>query len=130
MKVRFDKYEACGAYHWRECDKKQPGNIYNPALEARYRVLVNKIIPSERLMDVGCGDGYLLNLAHKKFREAVGVEYEESGVKLARKMLSGMNHISIHSASCYDLTGIQGYFDCVTMADVIEHLDEPHVALE
>jgi 2-polyprenyl-3-methyl-5-hydroxy-6-metoxy-1,4-benzoquinol methylase len=62
--VYFDKYDAGGAYHWAECDRRYANwKRYNPALDARYEVTTRKIRSlglRGSLLDVGCGDGKLM----------------------------------------------------------------------
>lgn len=127
--MKFDKYENIGAYHWNECNKYAPGNIYNPALEARYSVVVNKVVRKEKALEVGCGDGYLINLVSNYFDEVHGVDDEESAIKLARIMLANNRNCIVNKGSCYELKYHDESFDTVFMADVIEHLTYPEMAL-
>lgn len=122
----FDKYEAKGAYHWRECDRRS--REFNPPLAARYELVVKRA-PAGRVLDVGAGDGYLAGRLAARCREVEAVEYEPSGVALASDMLADLGNVSVRQGSTYSLDYADAGFDGVVMADVIEHLDAPGAAV-
>jgi 2-polyprenyl-3-methyl-5-hydroxy-6-metoxy-1,4-benzoquinol methylase len=83
-----------------------------------------------RLLDVGAGNGSICCELFKRGFEAVGVEYDEKGVEIAR-----LHHPGIHF---YNF-GVQDdplallkeeeqrKFDAVISTEVIEHLFSPHL---
>ena len=83
----FDKYRTTGAYHWAE---GSPFNLrYNAPLIARYRSVLRRIpAGASRILDVGCGDGYLTYLIAKSNPRAriTGIDDEESGIGQANAM--------------------------------------------
>jgi len=121
----FEKYADKGAYHWRECDRGS--NEYNPPLAARYQAVVKRA-PRGRVLDVGAGDGYLSGQLSLVCREVEALEYEESGVEIARRMLAGHPNVTVRQGDSYVLPYEDAVFDGVVMADVIEHLDRPAAA--
>ncbi|MCI0586272.1 MAG: class I SAM-dependent methyltransferase [Planctomycetes bacterium] len=125
--TRFDKYQVRGAYHWEECER---GSLrYNPPLEARYRVLADRVPDGARVLDLGCGDGFLMGLVGTRFRSVTGLDYEHEGLQLARMMLSGREGTEFVQGSCHDLPFACRSFDVVMLADVIEHLARPDSCL-
>ncbi len=126
--VAFGKYAASGAYHWEECERRS--RLYNPPLFARYEVLVKRITDASRVLDVGCGDGYLMGRVSPRSREVFGVESDRSGVELARHMLRPFTNCSVVQGNCYSLPFREGFFDTILLADVIEHLEEPDLCLQ
>ena len=124
--IKFDKYEAMGAYHWQECDRRSAQ--FNPPMVARYEVVVRRT-PTGRVLDVGAGDGYLSGRLSARCREVIAIEYETLGVKLARQMLAERTNVTIHQGDVYALPFEDRSFDAVVMADVIEHLYEPELAV-
>lgn len=123
----FRKYKDRGAYHWDWADRSS--KHYAPAAEARYELIADQIQHCGRLLDIGCGDGFLMGLAASTCELVVGIDPEPSGVALAR------NKLATHPV-CHPLVGSgvalpspEESFDAVTLADVIEHLDDPHATL-
>jgi 2-polyprenyl-3-methyl-5-hydroxy-6-metoxy-1,4-benzoquinol methylase len=126
----FDKYQRNGIYHWRQTERNWFNSQFNPALVARYTILCQLIPPyTSRVLDVGCGDGYLMHLLLTEHADEVcGVDNNWQGVSLAHQQLSRRNyrgHWSVVSASGDLLPMPADYFDMVTFADVIEHLVLP-----
>jgi len=127
--VYFDKYDARGAYHWAECDRRiRNWKQYNPALDARYELTVDAIRQlgvRGRLLDVGCGDGYLMSRVARWMDAVIGVDSEESAISLARQHLRECGNCEAIHTTCYDLPFPDASFEIVTSADVIEHLKDP-----
>src|SRR5262245_26036215 len=127
LAVAFDKYEAMGAYHWRECDHRS--RDFNPPLVARYEAILRRVPPG-RVIDVGAGDGCLAGRLSTRCREVVALEYEPAGVALATQMLRDHANVTVREGSAYRIPFADSAFDGVLMADVIEHLEDPRKAVE
>ncbi|MBI1870492.1 MAG: class I SAM-dependent methyltransferase [Chlamydiae bacterium] len=125
----FNKYEMMGDYHWRECNRNSKN--YNPPLEARYGAILKRI-PSglNRILDVGCGDGYLLAQASRFAARVIGIEFEKEGAALAAKKLGSHSHCFVLRGSCYQLPFGKRSFDIILLSDVIEHLDNTDLCLQ
>lgn len=126
--VPFDKYDKFGAYHWKECDRRYANYLaYNPALEARYQIVVDRVraLGGERLLDVGCGDGCLMGKLAPWVRQVVGIDSETAAIGLAREMLRPYPNCEVIHRACYDLPFDNGSFDVAISTDVIEHLEDP-----
>src|SRR5215813_1467196 len=95
----FDKYRTTGAYHWAE---GSPLNWrYNAPLIARYRSVLRRIpAGATRILDVGCGDGYLSYLIakHNPRAHITGIDDEASGIRQADSMTarSGLKNLEFH----------------------------------
>lgn len=124
--ILFDKYELMGAYHWKECDRNS--KEYNPPLVARYNMIAKRV-NGGCVLDIGAGDGFLSGLVAKKCDSVIAIEYESSGAKLARSMLSKFENVEVIQGDSYLLPFTDHQFDWVLMADVIEHLDQPDKAV-
>jgi SAM-dependent methyltransferase len=125
--VAFDKYNKQGAYHWEECNRSA-GLFYNPSLEARYKLLVEKVTRiknAKNLLDVGCGDGYLVAQMSPLLKMVIGVEFEGRAIDLAKEKLIRFPNCKLFRGSCYDLPFEDDSFDIVFLTDVIEHLEDP-----
>jgi SAM-dependent methyltransferase len=120
---RFAKYDQSGAYHWQEMERNSPQ--YNPPLEARYKMVIKRLDVAGRVLDLGCGDGYVMNLARRNCRSVIGIDPEKTGVRLASSKLHGLPNCRVIQADGYLLPFAAESFDAVLMADVIEHLEAP-----
>lgn len=131
---KFDKYNRVGAYHWQQADSHWRNSQFNPLLVARYKTLL-RFMPSGigYVLDVGCGDGYLMHLllavgAGKVF----GIDNNWLGIQLASQQLAEHDRNGswlVALASSDKLPISDNQFDVVMLADVIEHLMEPESAL-
>lgn len=133
MTTTFDKYQQAGAYHWRQASRGWWNREFNPLLVARYAALL-RLVPAKtrRLLDVGCGDGYLMHLLlDGQGRTIYGVDTDRTGVRLAQQQLARHHpqRWSVLVASADRLPVSDAAFDIVTLADVIEHLEQPEAIL-
>ncbi len=74
-----------------------------------------------RLLDVGCGPGFLLSTARDRGWQVRGVELNEWAVRFARDELD----LDVHVGALEDAGLGGGELDAVTMMDLIEHVPEP-----
>ena len=125
--IPFSKYDDTGAYHWDECERYS--RRYNPPLEARYRAIAKRITQASRVLDVGCGDGYLMSLVSPRCGQVLGIDTELTGVKLAASKLRQFPNCNVTWASSYELPFRDRCFEVVLLADVIEHLENPGTCL-
>lgn len=73
-----------------------------------------------RLLDVGCGLGFLLEGLGERFEAAVGLEYDPSSLLVNRSR--GLNLMVRGSA--WQLPFREGAFDVVLCSEVLEHLPD------
>jgi 2-polyprenyl-3-methyl-5-hydroxy-6-metoxy-1,4-benzoquinol methylase len=89
--------------------------------------LVQKFISTRgRILDIGCATGNFINNAKDKGWEVTGIEFVEQAAETARQRYGlDVKHGSIETVNLQ-----QGYFDVITLWDVLEHLPSPTTALD
>ena len=127
----FGKYERFGAYHWREVEHLP--TRHNAVLTARYRVLLDAMDPGARyVLDIGCGDGTLTYRLAERAGTVCGVDDSLLPLRLARNEFdrrSAHRRPLLTNADARQLPFADEAFDCVVMADVIEHIDAPDAVM-
>ena len=83
------------------------------------------IRPGERLLDVGCGIGYLSGLASSCGAQIVGIDMSRKALVHAREQLLG----GFVAGGAGVLPFADDSFDKVIFADVIEHVPDDRMAL-
>ncbi len=101
-----------------------PGNpkatILIPAQLNRLFHTINLIPPNFRILDVGCGDGWLPRFLYhlKPEQEIVGVDIEEDLIKFARKRHPKDIKFCLPNE-------LKGKFNMILMCEVLEHIENP-----
>ena len=113
-------------YHAFDFSEKDFGVVYKirSRLEAKRLLSWCKGLPNEaRILDVGCGDGFHLNLLKNYGRKTwrlEGVDLDKRAVEMAEK--SGLK---VHLGSIETLRLPENAFDLAFMIQTIEHLEKP-----
>jgi 2-polyprenyl-3-methyl-5-hydroxy-6-metoxy-1,4-benzoquinol methylase len=78
-----------------------------------------------RLLDVGCAAGYFLQVGYERGWDVYGVEPSACVADYARSHLK----LNVFGGTLMDAGFPSGFFDVVTMWDVLEHMVDPHTEL-
>lgn len=109
------------------------GQIYGEASDLRVHVLeqnhrslydVEKFVRPGRLLDVGCGLGYLLEAARARGWDATGVDPSPFSVAQARA-----KGFEAHRGLLHELNLPAASFDAISLLQVVEHLIDPRALL-
>jgi acetyltransferase-like isoleucine patch superfamily enzyme len=100
------------------CSVSATPEKYWPYINQRAAFGANYLKPTDLVLDIGSGEGYLTNIFKDKCRHIIGLDYSEEAVQLAR------NHFSLdcHHMVCTDLKFESESFDKVTCFEVLEHI--------
>ena len=93
-------------------------------VEAKFdRVLAHlaRYVQPGRLLDVGCGPGFLLTAARARGWDGVGIDLNEWAVGYGRDELG----LDLRLGELADAGFKDGEFDALTMMDLIEHVPDP-----
>jgi len=84
-----------------------------------------------RVLDIGCGNGYLLSLLARRRPELrlFGLEMSELVANAGARTSAEGQPISFVRGSALNVPFADGHFDLVIMSEVVEHLKEPAVGL-
>lgn len=88
---------------------------------ARRLKLIRKYKPSGRLLDIGCGLGYFLNVAESEGFEVYGLDLSSYAVEACRSRFDGRVKQGLLEPDAFP----EKMFDVVTMFDLFEHVYHP-----
>jgi len=125
--IDFDKYRRFGAYHW-EMVRSHPDYL------RRVEVVCAHVKATDRVLDLGCGDGAYLYFVAPRCRHVTGVDGDEAAIRCATTELSkhGVGNCTVLRSTFRDLPGLlpaNERFDLVYSMDCIEHLVDPYELL-
>lgn len=94
-------------------NEKRPNEIFD--------TVSSTLKEGNRILDVGCGDGYFALYVKDKFRRSYGAEIAEEVAHIAQKQGVFTTIMDLNSSLSYK----DNTFDAVTCLEVIEHLLNP-----
>jgi len=94
--------------------------LHHHLSERKIISLLKEMSPSIKVLDIGCGDGYYLNVLSKMgFQHVQGVDPSHSFIERCRK-----RGFSVRQKSLDELSE-NGQFDLILLMQVLEHLEDP-----
>jgi ubiquinone/menaquinone biosynthesis C-methylase UbiE len=110
--------------HTRMIDKYNSEPHFRPENQAKVREVIKNLAGrsgGNRLLDLGCGTGFVLNLARDLFRELHGVDVTPA---MLEKVDTSSGNITLHNQPAEHLPFESGYFDVVTSYAFLHHLED------
>lgn len=98
-------------------------NAYRP--RRAYIPFLHRVGYPDKLLDIGCGTGHLLQLAESQGIETAGVDISDNAVKLCSERLSG----DIRQGRAENLPFSDDSFDGVTCIGTLEHTTDLSAAV-
>jgi SAM-dependent methyltransferase len=83
-------------------------------------------VPGGRLLDVGCGTGFIIHLAVDLFDEVHGVDITPA---MMAQVQTDCGNVTLHNAPAEALPFPDASFDAATAYSFIDHLDDPAAVL-
>ena len=103
--------------------KYQRGGEISAITIKRYEELLDtfeKYRKTNRILDIGCGDGYFLEVAKKRGWQTFGTEYTDEAIATCSN-----KGITIHQGILNPSNYTENDFDVITSFEVIEHINNP-----
>lgn len=102
---------------WREGDNRYDLETRR-RIEARNPELINEVFAPERVLDMGCGPGFLMTFLHELGVDVQGIDFTPASLDLAPEQVRDRIHIAETSEPLVD----ERSFDLVICREVFEHL--------
>lgn len=101
---------------------------FNPRLGGTHAVIIDRVEPGSRVLDVGCAGGYLGRELAQRGCRVWGIDREADGLATLPPGYVDVAVIDLDSDD-FSLPWSEVDFDCVIAADVLEHLSDATAAL-
>jgi 2-polyprenyl-3-methyl-5-hydroxy-6-metoxy-1,4-benzoquinol methylase len=89
--------------------------------------IIELVGSGKRVLDVGCGAGYLSKELKKNGCYVVGIEIDKEAAEIAKNILDAVIVADVEEIR--DIPYREGFFDVIVFADVLEHLKRPDKVL-
>lgn len=100
------------------CSVEKTPEKYWEYINNRGKFCTQHIKPSDVVLDVGCGEGYLTNMIKDSCKKVIGIDYSQTAIETTRERFG----IEAYHMSCTHLKFPDNTFDNVIFTEILEHL--------
>lgn len=131
-KVNNDYYNHLGEL-WYSADDdpiavlRAEQKVKNPWVEQR--IIDNLGSNDLKILDVGCGGGFLTNFLAHKFKDVSGLDASETSLQVAKKN-DQTQRVQYMVGDAYKLPFADQSLDVVCAMDFLEHVDQPQRVID
>lgn len=79
------------------------------------------VASQRRVIDVGCGNGYLLSELAKRRFDCLGIDFNPDAIRIAQEHF----HLNAQVGRIEDLVALDSKFDFALLIHVLEHVEDP-----
>ncbi len=127
---RVDPKVYTEKYYLTDCTgHKEFKESLGEQLEIRFKEIVKHFNVSYgmRILDIGCGRGEMILFCAKKGATAIGIDYAEDAIRLAKLVRSRQidrikQRMNFYTMDAKKLKFQDSFFDLIILTDVVEHL--------
>jgi len=112
MKNKSYYSDKLSAEQLRQCYQIAPLRV-KQYLNAEIQYVLNKIKPSDIVLELGCGYGRVLQKLCKKARKVIGIDISKPSLELAKKLLKGNLNYQLFQMDVINLEFPNNFFDIV-----------------
>lgn len=124
LKILFNEKVAEVYDRWFETRK----GLLADSLEKELISKIVDLIPSESILDVGCGTGHHLQFFSKAGMKTTGIDVSLPMLRVAQKKLGGKNGLCLGRVELLPFK--MKSFDCVSLVTTLEFVEDPQKALQ
>jgi len=94
--------------------------------------LLMKVGMAENVLEIGCGEGHVTEIIARVFKSSniTVTDIAEKMIEVTRQRLGAREGVNYRIENAANLSFQADFFDCIVACEVLEHLDDPCLALE
>ena len=127
-RVKNKKYFCEG----RELDIGQLLNkVGGESRVSRIQKTVKMLEGGEKALDIGCYTGYMTVMIGEKYKKVIGIDMLPHNIDIARELFARPNIEYLVMDASDIAANFEGEtFDCIVLAEVLEHITCPHLLIQ